>query len=93
MSQHPKPRVLALALLALVFLLPAITTAQPREAVPAVAARHDVGPSLFAQLRSLLSALWKTGSILEPNGAKPDPSAGSGIVPTSDTGSILEPNG
>jgi hypothetical protein len=42
----------------------------------------------LAQLWSFLSFFWaETGSILEPNGAKP--TAGS----SGDTGSILEPNG
>jgi hypothetical protein len=85
-----------LALIALVFLVPALTTAAPRQAedVHAPAERHEATFSLFAQFQSLLSSfLWKNGSGLEPNGAKPDPSAGSGIAPTGDNGSILEPNG
>ena len=69
MSRQPH-RILVLALLALVFLLPALATAQPHpgEAVPVAAARPGIGPSFLAQLRSLLSTFWKNGSILDPNG-------------------------
>jgi hypothetical protein len=97
MPRRPKRHLVpVLALIALVFLVPALTTAAPRqgEDVRAPAERHEAAPSLFAQLQSLLSSfLWKNGSGLDPNGAKPGPSAGSGIMPTGDNGSILEPNG
>lgn len=90
MPRRPK-RLSVLALIALVFLLPALATAQPqpREAVPVVAARHDAGPSFFAELRSLLSVLWKNGSGLEPNGR-----TGPGAATTAgDNGSGLDPDG
>jgi hypothetical protein len=96
MPRRPKRHLVpVLSLIALVFLVPALTTAAPRqgEDVRAPAERHEAAPSLFVQLRSLLSTLWKNGSGLEPNGAKPGPSTGSGIVPTGDNGSGLDPNG
>jgi len=94
MSRTPKPhRILVLALLALVFLLPALATAAPHhsEAVPVAAARHDAGPSLLlAQLQGFLSFLWKNGSGLDPDGRPgPNPPA----TTAGDTGSGLEPNG
>ncbi len=88
MSRHPKPhRILVLTLLALVFLLPAFAVAQPREDVSMAAARHDTSPSLLAQLRSLFSVLWQTGSGLDPNG-RPGPATTAG-----DNGSGLDPDG
>lgn len=92
MSRNPKPhRILVLALLALTFLLPTLAAAQPhpREAVPAAAVRPDASPSLLAQLRSLLSALWQNGSGLEPNG-RPGPGP---VTTAGDNGSGLEPDG
>lgn len=90
MPRRPK-RLSVLALIALVFLLPALATAQPhlREDVPAAAAGHDAGPSLLAQLWSLLSVLWQNGSILDPDG-RPGPGA---ATTAGDTGSGLDPNG
>jgi len=84
-------RLPVLALIALVFLLPALATAAPHhsEAVLAPAERHVAGPSLLAQLRSLLSVLWKNGSGLEPNG-RPGPAT---ATTAGDNGSILEPDG
>ncbi|HEX3525491.1 MAG TPA: hypothetical protein VH988_00360 [Thermoanaerobaculia bacterium] len=91
MSRSSKShRAVVLALLALVFLLPALATAQPqpREAMSAATTSHDT--AFLDQLRSLLSTLWKTGSILEPNGRPgPNPPA----TTAGDTGSILEPDG
>jgi hypothetical protein len=86
-----------LALIALVVLFPALTTAAPRhgEAVLSPAEHHEATHSLFAQLRGLLSTLWKNGSGLEPNGAKTGASSASGtsLIVSGDTGSILDPNG
>ena len=85
-------RLPALALLALVFLLPALAIAQPhpREAVSVAAARYDAGPRFLAQLRSLLSLLWKNGSGLDPDG-RPGPN--SPATTAGDTGSGLDPDG
>ena len=92
MSRQPH-RILVLALFAIVFLLPALATAQPhpRGALSAATARHDAGPSfLLAQLRSLLSVLWQNGSILDPDGRPvPNPPA----TTAGDTGSGLDPDG
>jgi len=96
MPRRPKHlRVPALALITLVALIvafPALTTAAPRqaEALRAPVERHESAPTLFAHLRSLLAALWETGSILEPNGGKP---GAPNATTSGDTGSILEPNG
>jgi hypothetical protein len=81
-----------LALIALVVLFPALTTAAPHqgEAVRAPAERHEAAPSLFAQLRSLLSLLWKTGSGLDPNGTQP---GAPNATTSGDTGSGLDPDG
>jgi hypothetical protein len=88
----------ALALIALVLLLPALATAQPpREAVRSPAERRAAASSLFAEIRSLLSLLWaETGSGLEPNGgATSGTSSGTepGAATSGDTGSGLDPNG
>ena len=79
-----------LALIALVFLVPALATALPQgPVIPSVAERQEATPGLFSQLWSFLSALWsETGSILEPDG-NPKPNAAS----SGDTGSGLEPDG
>ena len=93
MPRRPKRLLVpALALIALAVLFPALTTAAPHqgEAVRAPAAHHEAGPSLFAQLRSLLAVLWETGSGLEPNGGKP---GAPNATTSGDNGSILEPNG
>jgi hypothetical protein len=83
----------ALALIALTLLTPTRTTALPQGATLRSAAEHlETAPGLFAKLWDLLSAVWATGAILEPNGASAapgtEPSTGSG-----DTGSGLDPNG
>jgi hypothetical protein len=85
-------RLPVLALIALVFLLPALATAAPHhsEAVLAPAERHGAGPSFLAQLQSLLSVLWKNGSGLDPNG-RPGPNFPA--TTAGDNGSILEPDG
>ena len=99
MPRHPKRLLIPiLALLALVFLLPTLATAQPHhgEAVPVAAERPAAGPSFFSKIRSLLSVLWaETGSGLDPNGTGTGPSSGSGTnaAGTGDNGSGLEPNG
>lgn len=96
MSRYTKlHRIPALALTALVFLLPALATAQPHqgEFVLSAAARNEDAPSLFAQFRSLLSVLWKTGSILDPDGAGVRRSTEPNTPISGDTGSGLEPNG
>jgi hypothetical protein len=89
---------LALIVLAAVFITPAIATAQPqREAVRSPAERTAAAPSLFAEIRSLLSILWaETGSGLDPDGgATSGASSGTepGAAPSGDTGSGLDPNG
>jgi hypothetical protein len=98
MSPYPKPhRIPVLALTAIIFLLPALATAQPhpREAAfAAAAAQPEAGPSLLAKIRSLLSVLWAdTGSGLDPNGAGSRTSVMPGATITGDTGSILDPDG
>jgi len=93
MPRRPKCLLVsALVLIALVALLPALGTAAPHrgEAVLAPAERHESAPSLFAQLRSLLSLLWKTGSGLDPNGTHP---GAPNATTSGDTGSGLEPDG
>lgn len=93
MLRRPKRLLVpVLALIALVFLLPALATAAPHhsEAVLAPAERHASAPALFAQLRSLLSLLWKTGSGLDPNGTQP---GAPNATTSGDTGSGLEPDG
>ena len=93
MPRRPKRHLVpVLTLIALVVLFPALTTAAPQHGA-AVPERHEAAPSLLSKIRSLLSALWKTGSGRDPNGAKPDSSSGSDIVPTGDTGSGLDPDG
>jgi len=95
MPRRPKrlrvPTLALIVLVALVVAFPALTTAAPHQGEALRAPEHhEATPSLFAQLGSLLAALWETGSILEPNGGKPDaPNA----TTSGDTGSILEPNG
>ena len=84
-----------LALIVLTFLLPAHATAQPqREAVRSPAERTAASPSLFAEIRSLLSILWaETGSILDPDGLHSGTSSGPNVATTGDTGSVLDPDG
>lgn len=100
MPRHPKrhriPALALITLVALVFLVPALATAQPHqgEAVLAAAARPEAGPSLFAQLRSFLSVLWAdTGSGLDPDGAGARTSSVPDATIMGDTGSILDPDG
>ena len=92
-----RPLSPALALIALVLLLPALAKAQPqREAIRAPAERAAAAPSLFAEIRSLLSILWgETGSGLEPNGTGASSALGAepNATTNGDTGSGLEPNG
>lgn len=92
MSRHAKlHRIIGLSLIVLVFLLPALATAQPHQGKAALsaAARPEAGPSLFAKLRILLSVLWENGSILEPDGTGTKPAAAA----AGDNGSGLEPDG
>ena len=96
MPQLPKRLLVpALALTALVFLLPALATAQPqREAVRSPAERTEAASSLFAEIRSLLSILWaENGSGLEPNGGATSGASEPNAATTGDNGSGLEPNG
>jgi len=93
MPRRPKRLfVPVLVLITLVFLLPALAPAAPHhgESVPASAERHEAAPSFFAQLRSLFSFLWETGSGLEPDGGMP---GAPNATTSGDTGSGLEPNG
>jgi hypothetical protein len=99
MPQRPaRPLVPALVLIALVFLTPALATAQPHggEAALQAAERPQAGQSLFAKAWTLLSALWaENGSGLEPNGST-GASSGTGTpnaATTGDNGSGLEPDG
>jgi hypothetical protein len=91
-------RLPALALIALVFLAPALATALPPDArILSAAERPEATPGLLSQLWGFFSSLWsENGSILDPNGT-PRPSSGSGNEPASadsgDNGSGLEPNG
>ena len=91
MPQQVSKRLLVLVLIALTLLTPALATARPHHETGALSAveRPEAGPSLFSQLRSLLSVLWaETGSILEPNGTTATSSGTNG-----DNGSGLEPDG
>jgi hypothetical protein len=87
----------ALALIALVFLSPALATALPLGAEPALrAAEHpQAGQGLFAKAWTLFSALWaETGSVLEPDGAGASSGGGTAnAANTGGTGSVLEPDG
>jgi hypothetical protein len=93
----PPSRLLpTLALLALVLVTPALATALPQSApLRSATERAEAAPGLFAKLWELLSAVWTTGSILDPNGTSgavgpgSDPDIGS----VGDTGSGLDPNG
>jgi hypothetical protein len=93
MPQYPT-RLLALALIAALFLVPTLATARPahKDTAPSASKRPVAGPNVLSRIQGLLSALWaETGSILEPNGTGTNSTAGT--QPTSDTGSGLEPNG
>jgi hypothetical protein len=95
MLQFPKRLLVpTLALIALT-VFPPLAKAQPhREAVRAPAERTAAAPSLFAEIRSLLSILWaETGSVLEPNGMPSAAGTEPNAATTGDTGSVLEPNG
>ncbi len=86
------PSRLTLVLVALVFLSPTLATAFPQGAdLRSASERPEAAPGLFSRIWGLLSAVWATGSVLEPDGA----SAASGTEPSdaTDTGSILDPNG
>ena len=96
MSRHAaRPFLPVLALLALILFIPTLATAFPESATLRLPAESSsTAPGLLARLWDFLSAVWTTGSILEPDGASGaagpgDPDAGS----TGDTGSGLEPNG
>jgi hypothetical protein len=97
MSRHPTRLLLpTLALIAFTLLNPTLATAFPQDTTLRSAAEHSAAaPGLFSKLWGLLSAVWATGSILEPNGS--GASAAPGTEPnggsSGDTGSGLEPNG
>jgi len=84
-----------LSLIALTLLFPPLTKAQPhREAARPPAEHTAAAPSLFAEIRSLLSILWaENGSGLEPNGATSGASSEPNAATTGDNGSGLEPDG
>ncbi len=93
---RPPSRLLipTLALIALLFLAPTLATAFPQSATLRSAAElPEASPGFFSKLWALLSAVWATGSGLEPNGG----TTASGTEPNGssggDTGSGLEPNG
>jgi len=91
-----RPLSPALALIALVLLLPALATAQPQREAVRSPAEHTAtaAPSLFAEIRSLLSILWaENGSGLEPNGGATSGASEPNAATTGDNGSGLEPNG
>ncbi len=90
-----RPLLPTLTLLALVLLTPTLATALPQGAtIRSAAERAEATPGLFAKLWDLLSAVWATGSILEPDGASGAPEPGTDFgAAIGDTGSILEPNG
>lgn len=99
MPRYPsRVRLLALALIALNFLLPALAMALPPGApLLSVTERPEATSGFFSQLRDLFSVLWpENGSILEPNGT-PRPSFGLPTKPNTassdDNGSGLDPNG
>jgi hypothetical protein len=82
----------AVALVALIFLSPSLSTAFPEDMALRSAEHSDATPGLFAKLWGLLSAVWTTGSGLEPDGANAggtDPNAAG----SDDTGSGLDPDG
>lgn len=91
-------RLPALALIALVFLVPALATALPPDArILSAAERPDATPGFFSQLWGSLSVLWsENGSGLEPNGgansgapSEPEPNGAD----SGDNGSGLDPDG
>jgi hypothetical protein len=84
----------AFALIALTVFPPLVKAQSQREAVRSPAEHTATAPSLFAELRSLLSILWaENGSVLEPNGAPSGASSEPNAATTGDNGSVLEPNG
>ena len=97
MPRHPSRLLVpTLALIVLVFLVPALATALPPDArVLSPAERHEATPGFLSQLWGFLSALWaETGSGLEPDGTAAkrsgtEPNAAS----SGDTGPGLEPDG
>jgi hypothetical protein len=97
MPRHPA-RLLTLALITTLLLIPTLATAHPAQktTIQPPQKRPTAAPDLLTRLQGLLSALWaETGSILDPNGSNNDtsPTSEPGTQPTSDTGSILDPNG
>lgn len=89
-----RPLLSTLTLIVLVLLAPTLATALPQGATTRSAAeRAEAAPSLFSKLWGLLSAVWATGSILEPDGASASPGTESNSGSTGDTGSGLDPNG
>jgi len=93
---RPPSRLLipTLALIALLFLTPTLATAFPQGApLRSAAERPVVAPGLFSQLWELLSAVWATGSGLEPNGGTAAPGAEPNSGTPGDNGSGLDPDG
>ena len=92
MPRYPTrpPFILALALLALIFLASPHAKALPQgHPIHAAVEYPRASPGLLSQLWSFLSTIWgETGSGLDPNGADSPNAASSG-----DTGSVLEPDG
>lgn len=88
-------RLPTLTLLGLLILSPTLATAQPQgKVVLSAAERAEAGTNFLSRLLNLLSAVWATGSILEPDGAGAN--SGPGTDPNAangDTGPGLEPNG
>jgi hypothetical protein len=88
-------RPVIVVLIALTLLTPTLATAFPEGAtIRSTSERPEATPGLFAKLWDLLSAVWATGSILEPNGASaPSESGTEPNADTGDTGSGLDPDG
>lgn len=95
MPRNPTRPLLLLALLAFTLLTPTRAIAFPQGTALRSAAEHaEPAPlGLFARLWDLLSAVWTTGSILEPNGAGASTGTEPNSASTGDTGSGLEPDG
>ena len=88
-------RLLTLPLLGLLILSPTFATAQPQgKAVLSASERPEAGPNFLSRLSSLLSTVWATGSILDPDGSGANSGPGTNPnVATGDTGSGLDPDG
>jgi hypothetical protein len=90
------PRLPTLTLLALLLVAPTLATAHPLEKATRAAVEHSAAaPDFLSRLWDLLSAVWATGSGLDPNGSdvSSGPGTGPGAASSGDTGSILDPNG